>query len=89
MPDDLPAVVDRGGKAGGMSAPILLADLRCKVCGAAEPEAISPGQSAEMAADLFAVSRSVPARAWCLSCALAIGWPWRSEGFGRGGNAGA
>jgi hypothetical protein len=67
-----------------VSTVVPLADLRCEVCAAAEPEVISPGYDAEMAADLFAIGRPAPTRAWCLVCALEIGWPWPSEALKPG-----
>lgn len=47
---------------------------RCDVCGGAPVFAVAPGAENTRVADLFAVSRGEPLRAWCAAC-----WPWRPQ----------
>lgn len=59
---------------------MILRDVHCTVCGAADLVAIAPGREGDDFADLFAVDRGEPVRAWCAEC-----WPSRPH---RDRNAG-
>jgi hypothetical protein len=60
-----------------MSAPVLLADLRCDRCGSDRVVLLAPG--AEELRDIFLLKRDVPVRCLCLDC-----WPPAEASHQRG-----
>lgn len=53
--------------------------MMCDICGD-RATVIAPGGDEERAPGGILIRVAVPARQWCLACAIRAGWPWlRSE----------